>query len=506
MKRFFAIIFIIGIVFIPKYGCCQGVWDAWDRSASSVNHTAIEKAVRDALNSANKQTSSEGKEDRKEAERRGCLRNASNVLSYIDNTEYRSMILYESEFRERLKSELSYSRYILDYFKNDDGIRQLVMSDPSLQKKIKDKIWEQKGRMLDFASNPYLLELIISDRLLKQQYESLKMQEDVRMHPEHVINYINDPKFKQEIINNPELMQGISRQILDEVQNRIVRDQRRIEREREEQIRQLQEEQAERNRIKEERERAVQQQAQNDKEFQENNQIKDEFLSSSMFAQVSNTFSMPQINQESKLMFGINYQDDLTEDEYFDELLGTDSPTNTKVSNKPIQNTEVKEMSAGTDGDSYIKAKLDCAIYDSKEKLAKGWETSKRKITTIVKETPEKTKKRVVSIPVNKVKAETNRILDKIYPGYEMGKRVEVISKFGKEEKGFVQEIIQCISKEAVDAVTTGNTRQFEECVNRSKDAFVGQMHSHIETLSGVKYRRYMPWLTKKGETDENDE
>lgn len=467
MKKILWIASCFFIIVIPKYGVCQGIWDAWDKSASSVDHNAIEKAVKDAMNASNTiskrgTTYSDWKAEREEQERRNRLNNTSNLLNCIDDPDDRSMILYESEYRERLKSELLSSNSILDYYGSDEGIRKLIISEPLLQKKVKDKIFEQKDRILYLAENPNILDFILSDSFLKEYY-----------------NLEKEAKEKER----------------KEQLRRFYQAQDRELKERAEKARQI-----ENQRIQDETNRAQGQMEKNNSERDKNNKLKDEQLSSPMFSQLSNQASLTI--SEPKIMFGIRYHDDLTEDDYFDELLG-DNATIHKEQNELAQKTEEPEYDIPKE-DSYIKTKVDLALYNTKDelyKLNKKWEASKGKISTVVKEVPNKAEKKTVSVLVKRTKGKMKNLIGTMYPGYEAGFEMwgkgKEITVIGKEEKGFVKDVIQCISKDAVDAVASGDIQQLEECVTRSKDAFVNQMHSHVESFSHVKYRKFWKWMNK---------
>ena len=464
LKKILVLSFIICIILIPELGHCQGIWGAWDKSASSVDHNAIEKAVRDALNSARR-------EEQKETEHRNHLRNASNVLSYIDESEYRSMILYESEFTERLKSELSCSHSILDYYKNDEGIRKLIMEDPTLMENVKNAMQSQKERILDFARDPHLNQLIMSDPSLREYYKKKQAKQDIKCNPRKVLEDIRDPKLRQIIEEDPELVRILAQEIEKKAQEDRELQELLDADEKAEQNRKKREREKETTRIVDENNRASEQTKKNKIEQTKNKNLQDELKSSPIFVQLPDVSSLNTTIQDPDALkvkpidiFGINYTDDRSEK-------GKDNP---KGNNQKTQENYYDE---NPEKKPYLKEKVDNVKdwLDAKDypyKANKAFEASKETYSTLIKEAPDNARKKVISIPkdnmIDKLKEWGRNIINIAYPGANLEEKAEIVIEVEKNEKGFIEGIISDI----IDAVSTGDLQKFEENTNARTKKF----------------------------------
>jgi len=182
----------------------QGVWDAWDRSASSVNHDALTKAVQDAVNKArnpDKPTSKEREEERQYNNRLNeIMNNQSDLLWYMDSDEYGSIII----------------------------------SNFNLREKLKEKIWDNRQDILDMANNSKIKNVIINDPMLRDYYELEMKKLDIRRHPESAINYIKDPQITEVIKKDPELAQILAQAAKKKAEDEQLAEQQRLLRKKQE--------------------------------------------------------------------------------------------------------------------------------------------------------------------------------------------------------------------------------------------------------------------------------
>lgn len=260
----------------PQYTYGQDIWTQWDKSASSVDRNKIEEAIRNKIEEAihghtTKPTSKEKEEERREVERRNTLRAASNVTIYLENSEYRSMILSESEFKVRLKNELLNSSRITDYYKD-----------------------------------PYLKAFIDSDPALKKYCDLERKKNDIKKHPGEAIRHITDPQIQEAIKNDPDLALAIAQAAEKKAMDDIKEKQESILRQQEAARKAKEAREAEIKRKKEEKERAKIQAEQNEMERK-----KDEEVSRQLTSRL-----VPKHDE------GLNHSgDNAVQDDIFEELL-----------------------------------------------------------------------------------------------------------------------------------------------------------------------------------------
>lgn len=450
-------------MYIPNYSHCQGIWDAWDKSASSVDHDALVRAVENAINKTQgqKSTSRERAEERREAERqnqlRKDLRNSSSLLSYIDDADYRWMILHESEFRDQFRYQLLNSKDIVDYFMDDDELRKMILSDNSLFQRLKTRMLENPDKILDYVKDSDLKNIILSDSELKYVY----VKQDITTHPDKLSDYINDPDFKKKFDEDINFKAFVS----DKVAEKIIAEQKaQKQRELEAQAaakRKEQEYLAEQQRIEAERQRAIEQARQNEQQ-----------------KQIDIAHS-----QELKSMI-VPRQDK-------------------GLKNNGVDN-EIDAFNVLYEDMTVNKAKKTSAVYSTQDGLNKALEDAGIRAKIELKKKQKEWQGKVVSIPIGKANELMNKTLETAYPGAGMWKKVKVSQAVRQDEEGLVSTVFKCIAKEGVEAVASGDMKQFNECINEAKDTFLDKTGAHIADLTHTKnFRKIYNWFTK---TEQNDE
>ena len=458
------------VLLIVSFGCSstgcfgQGVWDAWDRSASNVDHNRTKNTVINARNQAEKSSSRDRGAERQN-QLRNDLRQASDVISHLDNSEYRSIILHESEFREKLKTDLLKSNIIAKYYSNND-VRQIILSDNNLRKKLIEEIWENRNRILKYSSNSDLKEFILSDSRLREYYETEVKKQDMRSHPEKTLEYIKDPQVKEIIKADTELSQLLAQQIKEQVEKEQIAIQRRLNRQKAEEERAERDRQAEIKRRRDEEDRAKAQEKQNkqkrESKKQLSNKLQSELSPKTNIATESNQAPQSKVPQNS-----IN-------DFFGDPAL--------------------------------FHLKLNSAVYNTETELQKALRNAPTLSEYISGETEKiqnKAKGKLISIPIGKVNEMVDIVLNTGWPGANLGEKARVSNLVREEEGNFVSEALKCVVK----SVSSEDMNKFNECVQRAKDSFVDQLKSNIDELTHVKVfgtiRKYKKWLTKTNPDDE---
>lgn len=485
---------IVGIiVFIPEHACCQGVWNHWDKSYSSVNRDAIEKAVLKAVlnalgnrgNKSDKPTSREKQEEREYAEHLRKIRNDIDgmsdwqLLNSIGDSDYRSIIL--NEHKHDLTRGLASSNRILYYFDNDKELRKLILDTPSLTTKVREEILGKKEKILDFAQDTDLNQLIMSDPYLRECYKEMQARQDIKRDPRTVLNYIKDPYLKQIIKEDPKLHEILGQEMAKKADEEIKRQkQREAEEQKLKELhdadeiaeikRRENENQKEKTRIADEKNRANEQTIKNEGEIKKNKDLQDDLLSSPAFAphipdlSISIPDPLDLMVSDPTAFFGINYTDDRSEK-------GKDNP---KGNNQKTQENYYDE---NPEKKPYLKEKVDNVKdwLDAKDypyKANKAFEASKETYSTLIKEAPDNARKKVISIPkdnmIDKLKEWGRNIINIAYPGANLEEKAEIVIEVEKNEKGFIEGIISDI----IDAVSTGDLQKFEENTNARTKKF----------------------------------
>lgn len=478
MQRLLLAAAFICLISIPKQAQCQ------------FNRARVTKYITDYVNQHEKQSKPswrEREEERKEEEQRKRIQNQiesmsdSDLLSHIDDPDYHYMIM--NDYSGRLMNALYNSENLLKHYKNDN-LRNLITNNPYLMGKVINNMRSQKEKILDFARDSHLKDLLMSDPELREYYEKMQVKQDIRQNPRKSLVYAKDPKWKQLFLEDYELKKILADEKEKKAKEDYDRQIRLAEDEKREQERIAREKQKEIKRKEDEKNKAHDQEVKNQKEQEAVKVLQKAIMSSPAFAQLPDlSISIPT---PSDLMvsdpikyFGINYTDGLAEEEYFDELLGGDSPRKNTVSNKPKQK-DISEDYFSDDYDSFYKAKWDCFVYNSKEKLEKSWEISKKLFTTIVSEAPETTKKKIVSIPISKGKELIRETVNIGFPGASLEEKSEEIIEIGKDKKKFIEGSLNSIK----EVVVTNDLRKFEESTTLRIEKFDDKNRSRLKKSS----------------------
>lgn len=510
MKRILLLLTIIICVSgTPKHGFSQGVHDAWKNSYSKSRHDALTKAVTEAIEKRMhpdppKPSYKERMADRQEAIRQREIWNNIEEMSewellcFIDNSDYRSKIL--TSFQDKLKSGLASSNRILEYFDNDEALRDLILKDSSLREKMKDEIARKREKILDYAQKPHLNEFIMSDPTLRYYYIQIKEKRDIKRNPRKVIEDIRDPKLRQIIEEDPELVRILAQEIEKKAQEDRELQERLDADEKAEQNRKKREREKETTRIVDENNRASEQTKKNKIEQTKNKNLQDELKSSPIFVQLPDVSSLNTTIQDPDALkvkpidiFGINYTDDLS-------TKGDDKLKKANLGNKTTNDDD------NLYDQSYLEQKWDGIKYDAKDnvyKINKQFEISKKEFSTRIKKIPDNARRKVEAVPITWVENKTKNIVNFAYPGAEMYETSKVQIKSGKEQVKLFEGILSCIS-DAVDAGVSGKFDIFE-CIKPSVKVFTDEQLSNTESLTHMKIRRYIPFL-KKSKINENEE
>ena len=494
MKRWLLTVAIICLFFIPKQAQCQ-----FDRAKAT--QMLLDAINRHESGKKSPETSyAERMADRQEAMRQREIQNQIDAMSeyqllnHLDDFDYRYRIIYYN--KERLISALSNSWNILDYYKNDD-LRKIIMENPTLMENVKNVMWSQKERILDFARDPHLNQLIMSDPLLNKYYYLEEKKQ--RMVKEGVkIDDIKDPEIRNIVINNPSLMDNFNQNAIQQAQKDLNDEIKRTEDELNEQNRIKINKKNEEVRKQGENERANIQVIKNENERKENKQIQDELSSSPFFVQLPDVSSLISDLDALKItkpidIFGINYTDDLS----------TKGDDKLKIANQGNKTTNNDD---NLYDQSYLEQKWDGIKYDAKDnlyKINKQFEISKKEFSTKIKKIPDNARRKVEAVPITWVENKTKNIVNFAYPGAEMYETSKVQIKSGKEQVKLFEGVLSCIS-DAVDAGVSGKFDIFE-CINPSVKVFTDEQLSNTESLTHMKIRRYIPFL-KKSKINENEE
>lgn len=454
MKRFLFAAVLVCIIFIPTKAQCQ-----FDKNrATKIIMDKVNQHERESIKRIDR--GDDDDDDDNDEARRNRLKAMSNseFLNLINDSEYRYMILND---KSRLMAALSERRNILDQYKDDD-LRKLIMSDPSLKKKVIDNIWEQKEKILELAKDSNIERLILSDPSLKEYYDIKLKILDIQEHPEKIIVYVDDPKIRQIIEDNPKLARILAQEIKKLEEDDLQRKQREIENDRIEREREEKERQFEIQRLKDEGERAAEQEAQNAQE--RNNDINLSHTLGSMMPTkqqnlTQNTVTGLQVSQEE-----------------YDELY--EDPT-------------------------LLNAKINCAVYNTKDNMEKAWKTAKMQSKTVLKESQNKIKGKLISIPVGKANGVMDNFFNTAWPNADMGTKVRVARDIYQEESNLASDVLKCIVHEGVEAVSSGDMKQFNECIQRAKNDFTDKVQSNLESLTHVKFRKYAKWLINENQDEE---
>lgn len=463
MKRslFAIVITSLWLFSIPNYVQCQSVniHDEFDKAKSSLNYSKLAKTISAIFDSWGKKekdhTSPIEAVRQREIQNQIDAMSDSELLNHIDDSDYHYKILYDN--RDRLMSALYNNGNILDNYKNDD-LRKLIMEDPSLEKKVKDKIWEQKEKILELAKDSNIERLILSDPSLQEYYDTELKIHDIQQHPEKIRVYIYDPKMRQIIEDNPKLARILAQEIKKQYEEALQREQQRIiERENKKKKQQI-----EIQRLKDEGERAAEQETQNAQEW--NNDLN---LSHTLGSMMPSKQQNPPQNTVTRLQVSQEEYDELYED-----------PT-------------------------LLNAKINCAVYNTKANVEKAWKTAKVQSKTVLKGSQNKIKGKLISIPVGKANEAMDNFFNTAWPNADMGTKVRVARDIYQEESNLASDILKCIVHEGVEAVSSGDMKQFNKCIQRAKNDFTDKVQSNLETLTHVKFRKYTKWLINVNQDDE---
>ena len=221
--------------------------------------------------------------------------------------------------------------------------------------------------------------------------------------------------------------------------------------------------QAEINRLKEEAIQAKVQEDENEQKKIRNKQLSNKLLSELSPKQKSKTSELPSVLESPNL---IQYYNDFFSD-----------PT-------------------------LFQAKLNSVVYNTETELLKALHNAPT-LSEYVSEKTErmqnKVKGKLISIPIKKA----NKVMDNVFnigwPGANLGEKVRVSNLVREEEEGFVGKVTQCIARDAVESVFSGDAERFNNCIQQATDTFVDQLKTNIDDLTHVKVfetiRKYKRWL-----------
>lgn len=472
-------------MYIPNYSHCQGIWDAWDKSASSVDHDALVRAVENAINKTQgqKSTSRERAEERREAERqnqlRNKLRNCSSLLSYINDADYRWMILHESEFRDQFRYQLLNSKDIVDYFMDDDELRKIILSDNSLFQRLKTRMLENPDKILDYMEDSDLKEVISSDPELNRLYELKYAEYDVMSHPENLSKYIKDPEMKNHFLNDPEMKKIVTQKYLNDIKKEQETEKQRAIAAKQAEERRIQEEKAAAEREKQE---AI------DKEN----------------ARLAEIQRQNDNAVRAKIQYEQNEQQKQKDIAHSEKLKSMIVPRQDKGLKNNGVDDEIDAFNVLYEDMAVNRARKTSAVYSTQDGLNKALEDAGIRAKIELKKKQKEWQGKVVSIPIGKANELMNKTLETAYPGAGMWKKVKVSQAVRQDEEGLVSTVFKCIAKEGVEAVASGDMKQFNECINEAKDTFLDKTGAHIADLTHTKnFRKIYKWFTK---TEQNDE
>ena len=346
---------------------------------------------------------------------------------------------------------------MLEYFKNNDRIRDIILSDNSLLNKLKSKILDNPDRILEYMKDSNLKNIILSDSELKYVY----VKQDITTHPDKLSDYINNPDFKKIFDEDINFKAFVS----DIIAEKIIAEQKAQKQRELEALaaakRKEQEYLAEQQRIEAERQRAIEQVRQNEQQKQKD---------------IAHS-------QELKSMIVPRQDKGLKKNNVNDEI--------------DAYNVLYEDMTVN-------KAQKTSAVYSTQDGMNKALEDAGIRAKIELKKKQKEWQGKVVAIPIGKANALMDKTLETAYPGAGMWKKVKVSQAVRQDEEELISTVLKCIAKEGVEAVASGDIKKFNECITQAKDAFLDKTGAHIADLTHTKnFRKIYKWFTK---TEQNDE
>lgn len=227
----------------------------------------------------------------------------------------------ERQYNNRL-NEIKNNPSDLLWYMNKDEYSSIIMSNSDLREKLKEKIWENRNNVIDLTKNPDIKKIVMNDPMLREYYELEVKKQDMRNHPESAIKYIKDPQITEVIKNDPELAQILAQSVKKKAEDEQRAEEQRLLRKKQEEERKEMARQAEIRRLQEERIRAQEQERQNAQERE-----KERKLSQQIATQI-----VPRHDKGLNKVGGVTVEQDIY-NELYEDITFTKAKRNSAIYN-----------------------------------------------------------------------------------------------------------------------------------------------------------------------------